>query len=127
MPDKEVYEYAIVRFYPQVERGECMNVGVVLFCKAKRYLGFKYSIDKSKFSCFAKQHSLEEVRQNLEAFQKIVNGEKGSGLIGEQDMASRFRWLTAKRSTIIQASEIHPGYTDEPEKTLYKIFEEMVL
>lgn len=127
MPDKQIYEYAIVRFYPQVERGECMNVGVVLFCKAKRFMGFRYAIDKVKFSSFSKQHSFEELKQNLEAFQKIVNGEKGSGLIGEQDLASRFRWLTAKRSTILQASDIHPGYTDDPEKTLEKIFEEMVL
>ncbi|KPM48274.1 DUF3037 domain-containing protein [Jiulongibacter sediminis] len=127
MPDKQVYEYAIVRFYPQVERGECMNVGVVLFCKAMRFLGFRYAVDENKFSSFSKHHTLEDVKQNLDAFQKIVKGEKDSGLIGEQDMASRFRWLTAKRSTIIQASEIHPGYTENPKKTLDRIFEEMVL
>ena len=127
MPDKQIYEYATLRFYPRVERGECMNVGVVLYCRSKRFLGFKYAINEGRFGCFASQQSLDELKQNLAAFQKIVNGEKDSGLIGEQDLASRFRWLTAKRSTILQASEIHPGYTDDPEKTLEKIFEEMVL
>lgn len=126
MQEKHVYEYAVIRLIPRVDRGECLNAGVVLYCKTLNFLGFNYELDESRISAFSPEISVTEIRENLEAFARICKGGKDSGAIGKQDKASRFRWLTAKRSTVIQPSEIHPGYTTDPEETLEKLFFRMV-
>jgi hypothetical protein len=126
MQEKHVYEYAVIRLFPRVDRGECLNVGVVLYCKTLSYLGFRYELNESRVSAFSPEISVTEIKEHLDSFDRICQGIKDSGPIGKQDKASRFRWLTAKRSTIIQPSEIHPGYTTDPEETLEKLFFRMV-
>lgn len=127
MQEKQLYEYAVIRLVPRVERGEYINIGVVLYCKSLKTLDFVFQINKSRILSLFPEVDLEEVESHLLSFQKICQGTPDSGLIGSQDLASRFRWLTARRSTIIQASEIHPGYCQQPTAALNKIFEEMVL
>jgi hypothetical protein len=127
MQEKHLYEYAVIRLVPRVERGEYINIGVVLYCKSLKTLDFVFQINKSRILSLFPEVDLEEVESHLFSFQKICQGTPDSGLIGSQDLASRFRWLTARRSTIIQASEIHPGYCQQPTVALNKIFEEMVL
>lgn len=127
MPEKHLYEYAIIRFVPRVERGEYINVGVVLYCKSLKFLDFNFNPNEAKIKVLFADTDFEEVYKHLDSFQKICKGTKDSGLLGEQDMASRFRWLTARRSTIIQASEVHPGYCLNAEDELDSIFQKMVL
>lgn len=127
MQEKHLYEYAVIRLVPRVERGEYINIGVVLYCKSLKTLDFVFQINKSRILSLFPEVDLEEVESHLLSFQKICQGTPDSGFIGSQDLASRFRWLTARRSTIIQASEIHPGYCQQPTVALNKIFEEMVL
>lgn len=127
MQENHLYEYAVIRLVPRVERGEYINVGVVLYCKSLKTLDFVFQINKNRILSLFPEVDLEEVESHLLSFQKICQGTPDSGLIGSQDLASRFRWLTARRSTIIQASEIHPGYCQQPTAALNKIFEEMVL
>jgi hypothetical protein len=126
MQDKHLYEYAIIRLVPRVERGEYINIGVVLYCKNLKTLDFRFSLNKNRALTLFPQMDLNEVEDHLISFEKICRGTSDSGLIGLQDLASRFRWLTARRSTIIQASEIHPGYCSKPTDALDKIFKEMV-
>lgn len=127
MQEKHLYEYAVIRLVPRVERGEYINIGVVLYCKSLKTLDFVFQLNKSRILALFPQVDLEEVESHLLSFHKICLGTLDSGLIGSQDLASRFRWLTARRSTIIQTSEIHPGYCQQPTAALNKIFEEMVL
>lgn len=127
MQEKHLYEYAVIRLVPRVERGEYINIGVVLYCKSLKTIDFVFQINKLRILALFPEVDLEEVESHLLSFQKICLGTPDSGLIGSQDLASRFRWLTARRSTIIQASEIHPGYCQQPIAALNKIFEEMVL
>jgi hypothetical protein len=127
MQENHLYEYAVIRLVPRVERGEYINVGVVLYCKSLKTLDFVFQINKNRILSLFPEVDLEEVESHLLSFQKICQGTPDSGLIGSQELASRFRWLTARRSTIIQASEIHPGYCQQPTAALNKIFEEMVL
>lgn len=127
MQEKHLYEYAVIRLVPRVERGEYINIGVVLYCKSLKTLDFVFQMNKSRILALFPEVDLEEVESHLLSFQKICQGTPDSGLIGSQDYASRFRWLTARRSTIIQASEIHPGYCKQPKDALNKIFNEMVL
>lgn len=127
MQSKHVYEYAIVRLVPKVEREEFINIGVILFCKKLNCVKVKFTNRTHRLEAFASHTDIEEVMEHMRAFEMIANGEKDSGPIGSLDEASRFRWLTATRSTIIQSSKIHPGFCgSEPEETLNKLFHEFV-
>jgi hypothetical protein len=126
MPDKQVFEYAIIRVVPRVEREEFLNVGVIVFVKAKGYLDMQYEMDVSRLSTLFPETDLQEVSSQLETFNKICRGDLSGGPIAALDTPSRFRWLTAKRSTIIQCSAVHPGLCDHADQTLQRLFQEMV-
>lgn len=126
MPDKQVFEYAIIRVVPRVEREEFLNVGVIVFVKAKGFLGIQYEIDPSRITTLFPDTDLQEVTAQLRSFEKICRGDLSGGPIAALDTPSRFRWLTAKRSTIIQSSAVHPGLCDHPDETLARLFHEMV-
>jgi hypothetical protein len=114
---------------PRVEREEFLNVGVILYCRDKKFLDAKFKLDKARLQAFPNlaAEELEEIEANLEAYCRISKGEKGSGPIGELPPHERFRWLTATRSTIVQTSKVHPGFSADPEETLERLFREMVL
>ena len=110
MHDKHLYEYAVIRLVPQVEREEFFNVGVVLYCKRPRFIGMRFQLDTKKLEAFCPELDVEQVTKNLEAFK-----------------AERFRWLTATRSSVIQTSKTHPGFSEDLEATLECLFEDLVL
>lgn len=122
-----VFEYAIIRVVPKVEREEFVNVGVILYCGPLKFLKTKITINESRIQAFCKEIELTEVRGYIQSFERISAGGKGSGPIGELSMAERFRWLTATRSSIIQTSKVHPGITDNPQEVLERLFEQHVL
>ena len=127
MQDKVMYEYAIIRFAPYVEREEFFNVGVILYCKSKKFLSLRYEINPHKLKAFGCEHSLEEIETYLKAWELICKGGKETSVIGQLEIADRFRWLVATRSTIIQSSKTHTGLCFDPEKELNSIFEKLVL
>ena len=127
MHAKKLFDYAVIRVVPRVEREEFINVGVILFCKEEKFLQAKYTIDFKKLQVLSPDLDLETVISNLNAMEQICMGSKEGGVIGALDIASRFRWLTATRSTIIQTSKVHPGYTDNAAGTLEKLFVELVM
>ena len=127
MQDKVTYEFAVIRLVPKVEREEFINMGVILFSKSKRFLEMKFAVDEQKIKSFCKNLDIESIRDYLTAWELVCKGKPGSGPIGEMDIASRFRWLTASRSTIIQSSKTQPGLCHHPEKILEELFELYVL
>jgi len=127
MQDKVTFEYAIIRIVPKVEREEFFNVGVILFSKRKKFLGIKYHIDPKKLATFSEEIEIDLLNNYLHAWELICNGESKGGAIGKLDLADRFRWLAASRSTIIQSSETHSGLCDDPLKELEDIFNKYVL
>lgn len=127
MQDKHLFEYAVIRVVPLVEREEFINVGVILYSKKAHFLQCKHHLDKDRLSGFSSAIDLEEVEEHLGAFERICNGSANSGPIGKLDLASRFRWLTATRSTIVQTSKVHSGFCDDLEKSLEKIHTQLVL
>lgn len=127
MQDKVIYEYAVIRLVPQVEREEFMNIGVILFSKRKKYLGIKYFVDHKKIQAFTDEIEVEMIEKYLEAWKWVCEGKEQGGPIGKMELASRFRWLVASRSTIIQSSKTHPGICIDPDKVLQTIFERYVL
>lgn len=127
MHAKNLFDYAVIRVVPRVEREEFVNVGVILFCKVEKFLQIKYVLDSERLLAFSSELDLEVVKANLIAMEQICMGSKEGGAIGELDIASRFRWLTATRSTVLQTSKVHPGYTDNAANTLERLFCELVL
>ncbi len=127
MQEKFLYEYSIIKLIPRVERGEYLNVGVIVYCKKASFLNVLFALDKSRLTAIFPQIDIEEINGHLVAFEQICLGNSGAGPIAAIDMASRFRWLTAKRSTIIQASDVHPGLCENAAETLARLFEQLVL
>lgn len=127
MQDKHLFEYAVIRVVPKVEREEFLNMGVVLYCHRQKFLRVRFSLNEERLLCFAPQLDIEEVKGHLLAFEKICLGAPDSGPIGKLDAASRFRWLTATRSTIMQTSKVHPGFCSSLEGGLEKLFNQLVL
>lgn len=126
MQEKHIFEYAIIRVVPRVEREEFLNIGVVLYCPKKKFLQVRYHMDEARLHMLDRELNLEELKNYLVSFERICCGEKDSGPIALLDPASRFRWLTAMRSTMLQTSRIHPGISSDPEKTLDRLYEQMV-
>ena len=127
MPGKHLYEYAVIRVVPRVEREEFLNVGLVLFCKQQRYLKTLFLLDKDRLQALYPALDMEEVQQYITAFTKVSEGAKDGGAIAKLDLPSRFRWLTATRSTVIQSSKIHPGLCADLDAALQKLFVQLVL
>ena len=111
---RSVFQYAIVRVVPRVERGECLNVGIVLLCRPRRYLGARIALDEARLAAFAPGLDPEIVRPHLEAIERIARGDPLAGPIGRLGLAERFHWLVAPASTIIQPSDVHTGLCQDP-------------
>ncbi len=126
MQEKHLFEYAVIRVVPRVEREEFINVGVILFCAAQKFLQAKTLLDKDRITAFAPLLDLQEVECRLAAFSQVCAGGKEGGSIGQLTPVTRFRWLTANRSTIIQTSNAHPGLCVDAAATLDKLFKQLV-
>jgi len=128
MQELHLYEYAIIRLVPRVEREEFINVGVIVYCKATGFLDCKYYVNLDRIHCLtAKELNIAEITAHLDSYVAIARGEASDHPVSRLDPASRFRWLTAVRSTIIQSSRIHPGRHPKPQKAFEDLFEKMVL
>lgn len=127
MNERTVYEYAVVRVVPRVERDEFVNVGVALYCRKQRFADVKLFIDKKKIKALYQDVDLDVVERHLDSFRRICRGEKDAGRLAELEQSERFRWLTAKRSTLIQCSVSHPGLCVSAEDTLQELFDKLVL
>lgn len=127
MQDKHLFEYAVIRLVPRVEREEFLNVGVILYCSSSRFLKMTMLINPDRLVAFSQDIDLQVIEQNLNAFAQICAGGKQGGPIGQQSIAERFRWITATRSTILQTSRVHPGFCADPQHTLEKLHNDLVL
>lgn len=126
MHGKLLYEYAVIRFVPHVEREEFLNVGIVVFCKQLREVKVLYHIDENKVRALAPETSRQELETWLQAFAATASGSKEGGPIAQEDAASRFRWLTAVRSSSLQTSRPHPGFCNDLAATAERLLAELV-
>jgi Protein of unknown function (DUF3037) len=127
MQERHLYEYATLRVVPRVEREEFVNVGVIVFCKRKRFVKVLFEINAEKILCLDRDADIYQITKNIESFARIAHGAKDGGPIAQLETAERFRWLTAVRSSVIQTSRPHPGLCYEPEEKAEKLFIELVL
>jgi DUF3037 family protein len=127
MQGNNLFEYAVIRVVPQVEREEFLNAGVILYCPALKFLRCLCALDENRFQAFSVKTDAEEIKAHLHAFAEICRGGDEGGPIAKLDLASRFRWLTATRSTVVQTSKVHPGLCEDAARTLEKLYTELVL
>ena len=127
MPEKHLYEYAVIRFVPKVEREEFLNIGIVLFSKQARYLNAIYVLNEQKLRVFSTEVDMECLKNALQVFDKVCQGKKEGGSIALMEIPDRFRWLTAVRSACIQTSRPHPGFSMNLDATLQQLFKVLVL
>ena len=127
MQELQLYEYAVIRVVPRVEREEFLNVGIILFCKRAKKIIVRFVIDENRFQSFVADLDIEQIRLNLESFVKIGLGMNSGGPIAKFDVPERFRWLTAVRSSVIQTSRPHPGMCVDLDRTFERLFAELVL
>jgi hypothetical protein len=120
------YDYAIVRIVPRVERGEQVNVGVILSCPDANYLDARIEVNEARLLALDPSIDLETMRTNLATIPAVCRGGAEAGPIGDLPPRGRFRWLVSPRSTIIQTSPVHTGRTTDPAASLERLVEKIV-
>jgi hypothetical protein len=120
------YDYAVIRLVPSVERGECINVGVILYCRTRRFLGVLTQLDPQRVLTLAPDINLEAVREHLDTLMLISSGDPAIGSLSQLSQPERFHWLVSPRSTIIQISPVHSCLCTDPEAVLQRLLKTMV-
>ncbi|MFJ2767317.1 DUF3037 domain-containing protein [Streptomyces sp. NPDC087300] len=113
-PERHVFEYALVRVVPRVERGEQFNAGVVVYCRAKTYVGARTHLDEAKLRALDPDADVPGIRAALGAVERICAGGEAAGQAERDEAGRRFRWLIAPRSTVVQPGPVHTGLTADP-------------
>ncbi|MEU0671931.1 DUF3037 domain-containing protein [Streptomyces sp. NPDC006172] len=112
--DRDVYEYALLRVVPRVERGECINAGVLVYCRARSYVGARTHLDEARLLALDPDADVTGVRAALRAVEAVCTGGEAAGQAARDDAGRRFRWLIAPRSTVVQPGPVHTGLTADP-------------
>lgn len=124
--DGSAFSYALVRVVPNVERGEFVNAGVVLFARQHGFLAARTALDAAKLAAIAPEFDPSVAIDALAAFTRVAAGEVDAGPIAGLDQSERFGWLVAPSSTIIQTSPTHTGICEDPERALEELFDDLV-
>jgi hypothetical protein len=126
VPPEYTYDYAVIRVVPRVERGEMINVGVILSCPDVDFLEARIELDAARLQALDASLDVETTRASLDVIPRVCRGGAAAGPLGELPQRSRFHWLVSPRSTIIQLSPVHTGRTGNPSATLEHLIETMV-
>ncbi len=120
------FSYAVYRLVPRVERGERINVGIVVFSRPLDYLAARTGLDESRAVSLWPELDLDPVRSHLEAIERVASGDAAGGPMAQLDTTARFHWLVAPSSTIIQPSSVHTGLCGDPGRELERLYESLV-
>lgn len=127
MHERTLYEYAIVRLVPRVEREEFINIGVLFHCRRQRYADLLFHLDTTRCRALWERLDSNQIEQYLRSMKAICHGLPEGGALAKEDQTERFRWLTANRSTMIQCSPVHPGLCLDALSTHRDLFQKLVL
>ena len=121
------YAYALIRVVPRVERGECLNAGVILYCRPRRFLGGRFELNRERLGLLAPDLDLAGVARQFAIMEAVLAGDAaGGGAIALLPAAERFGWLSAPASTVVQPGPVHAGLTGDPSETLDRLFASLV-
>ena len=124
---RDTFEYAVLRVVPRVERGESLNAGVLVYCRQRDYLGSRVHLDTDRLRALDPTADPEAIRSALQAASDVCAANPASGAAGREALGSRFRWLTAPRSTVVQPGPVHTGLTDDPDAEADRLLQVLVL
>jgi hypothetical protein len=127
MPGRNDFQYTVLRIVPRIERGECINAGLVLFCPQLRFLGVRTGLDIARLRALAPDLDPATVQSPLDAIAAVIAGDPSAGPLAQLPPSDRFGWAAASSSTMIQPSEVHTGLSDDPAATLERLFRSLVL
>ena len=126
MRENCLFDYAVIRVVPRVEREEFINAGVILSCPAQKFLEARIELDAERLKAFAPGVDANQIRLYLDTIPRICAGDASAGKIGRLTQRERFYWLTAQRSTIVQCSPVHTGFSADAETMLERLLDKMV-
>ncbi|MCX4450383.1 DUF3037 domain-containing protein [Streptomyces sp. NPDC058369] len=126
MSGRDVFEYALLRVVPRVQRGECFNAGVVVYCRAKGFVAARTELDETKLKALDPGADVTGVRAALHAVEGVCRGGTDAGQAAGDDAGRRFRWLIAPRSTVVQPGPVHSGLTTDPEAEVERLLDLLV-
>jgi len=126
VPERNSFDYAVLRVVPRVEREEFVNAGVILFCKGCDFLTARVDAGDDRLHALWPELDIEHVRMHLEAIPRICEGAPDAGPIAKLSKRERFHWLVSPRSTVIQVSPVHSGLCDDPADKVNELFERLV-
>ncbi|MET9433078.1 DUF3037 domain-containing protein [Streptomyces sp. NPDC006551] len=126
MTDRDVFEYAVLRVVPRVERGEFFNAGVVVYCRAKSFVAARTHLDENKLTALDPDADVVGVRAALHGVEGVCLGGDDAGQAARDDAGRRFRWLIAPRSTVVQPGPVHTGLTADPEAEVERLLDLLV-
>ncbi|WP_329245467.1 DUF3037 domain-containing protein [Streptomyces sp. NBC_01478] len=112
--ERDVFEYALLRVVPRVERGEQINAGVLVYCRAQSYVGARTHLDEARLLALDPDADVAGIRAALGAVEGVCAGGEAAGQAARDDAGRRFRWLIAPRSTVVQPGPVHTGLTVDP-------------
>jgi hypothetical protein len=122
----DAFQYALVHVVPRIDRGEFVNVGVILFSRTLGYLAARIEVDESRLAALAPDLDISELRPHLDTLVRVAAGDPEAGAIAVLSQSERFGWLVAPSSTVIQSSPVHTGLCDDPERMLEHLMESLV-
>jgi hypothetical protein len=123
---RTVFEYALLRVVPRVERGELMNAGVVVYCRARSYVAALTDLDEDRLNALDSSANAEGVRAALRAVEAVCAGGRAAGQAAGDEAGRRFRWIVAPRSTVVQPGPVHTGLTADPEAEAMRLLDLLV-
>ncbi|PRH79925.1 DUF3037 domain-containing protein [Streptomyces solincola] len=126
MSERDVFEYAVLRVVPRVERGECFNAGVVVYCRARSYVRARTHLDEARLRALDPGADTAGVRAALRAVEGVCAGGEEAGQAARDDAGRRFRWLVAPRSTVVQPGPVHTGLTADPDAEVERLLDLLV-
>jgi Protein of unknown function (DUF3037) len=124
---RDPFQYAVIRVVPRIDRGEFLNVGVILFCRTRGYLEARIELDEARLAMLAPRADLEGLVEQLDALARVAAGAPDAGPIAELSQSERFHWLVAPSSTVVQTSPVHSGLCEDPGTTLDHLVQSLVL
>ncbi|MET0600750.1 MAG: DUF3037 domain-containing protein [Baekduia sp.] len=122
----DAFQYAIWRVVPSVERGEALNVGVVVYCRRRQFLAARVLVDEARLHALSPDLDVDAIRRHLDGMARVAAGDPAGGAIAAMDQSERFGWLTAASSTIVQPSPIHTGLCGDPQAVLDRLYTRLV-
>lgn len=126
MEELNKYEYAVLRYVPRVEREEFINVGLAMMCKRRRWIKVAIMLPEGKICAISPDTDRDVLARQLQSFIDIADGKRNGGPVAQYPVEERFRWISAVKSSVIQASRPHPGLCEDLEATFERLFKELV-